>query len=323
MVKTLMPSLVFIYLIHYHSITLICGKIILLKNVYSNSWFEKRLIKLLQRLFGKRSKSKKSNAKSEKSKTVPKAKKPMITSTRIGELGEYKINIQLDQLPKNSRYLSDVLLPNPRAKSGYSQIDHVIFTSYAIFVIETKNYAGTIYGDRNRDKWSVNGKFPMMNPFHQNFGHIKALKSILSEEEESNFVSIVSFTRRCTFKVDEDLRKIQSNDLIVYDTELSEYISRKMNVLRVQANSPRYTDEDVSSMYRILSKNNITDPKIRSEHIDSLKQKKYREASAAQSEAKAKCFTCNIEVSRKVKAYCEDNHIRFKGKVFCFEHQRS
>ncbi|MFJ6411339.1 nuclease-related domain-containing protein [Terribacillus sp. AE2B 122] len=276
---------------------------------------------MLQKLFGKRAKSQKPNVKPEKSKTEPKAKKPMITSTRIGELGEYKINIQLDQLPKDSRYLSDILLPNPRAKSGFSQIDHLILTSRAIFVVETKNYAGTIYGERNRDKWSVNGKFPMMNPFHQNFGHIKALKSILLEVDESNFVSIVSFTRRCTFKVNEELRKIQSNDLIVYDTELSEYISRKMNVLRVQDKSPIFSDEDILRMHRKISEINITDPKIRAEHIDSLKRKHNKEATV-QSETEAKCFTCNVAVSKKVEAYCKANHNRFSGKVYCFVHQR-
>lgn len=278
---------------------------------------------MLQKLFGKRAKSQKPNVKPEKSKTEPKAKKPMITSTRIGELGEYKINIQLDQLPKESRYLSDILLPNPRAKSGFSQIDHVILTSRAIFVVETKNYAGTIYGERNRDKWSVNGKFPVMNPFHQNFGHIQALKSILSLAEETNVVSIVSFTRRCKFKVNEELRKIQSNDLIVYDTELSEYISRKMNVLRVQDNALIFSDEDILRVHRVLSENNITDPKIRAEHINSLKLNEQNKASAVQSESMVKCFTCNIAVSKKVEAYCKANHNRFSGKVYCFEHQRS
>ncbi|MFP7253496.1 nuclease-related domain-containing protein [Terribacillus goriensis] len=282
---------------------------------------EKRLIKLFQKLFGKKSKSQKSNVKLEKPKTESKAKKPKINSTRIGELGEYKINIQLDQLPKDSRYLSDVLIPNSRAKSGYSQIDHVIFTSRAIFVVETKNYAGTIYGDRNREKWSVNGKFPMMNPFHQNYGHVQSLKSILSLEEDSNIVSIVSFTRRCTFKVNEELRKVQSNDLIVYDTELSEYINRKMNVLRVQSNSPIFSDEDISRMHSILSEKNIKDPNIRKEHIEALKQKKHKETSAVQS-TNAKCYICNVAVSKKVESFCKANHNRFSGKVYCYGHQR-
>lgn len=65
-------------------------------------------------------------------------------SVRKGELGEYKINIQLDQMPKEYKHLSDLLIPNPKARSGFSQIDHVLLTPYAIFIIETKNYAGEI-----------------------------------------------------------------------------------------------------------------------------------------------------------------------------------
>lgn len=129
---------------------------------------------------------------------IEKQSKP--TPSRIGELGEYKINIQLDQLPKNSKYLTDVLIENNKAKSGYSQIDHVIFTPYAIFVVETKNYSGTIYGDRSRTKWSVNGKFPMMNPFNQNYGHIQAIKGVLEIEDETQFVSMVSLLKDVLLK---------------------------------------------------------------------------------------------------------------------------
>ena len=66
--------------------------------------------------------------------------------SRIGELGEYKIDVQLRQLPKEDRYLSDVLLPNPKSRTGYSQIDHIVITPCAVFVIETKNYQGLIAG---------------------------------------------------------------------------------------------------------------------------------------------------------------------------------
>ncbi|MEH6940097.1 nuclease-related domain-containing protein [Bacillus sp. JJ664] len=128
-------------------------------------------------------------------------------ASRIGELGEYKIDIQLDQLPKEYKYLSDIIVPNPKAKSGYSQIDHVVITPYGIFVIETKNYQGTIYGGEDRKTWLVNGKFKMMNPFIQNFGHIQALKPLISRKFGEHFISVVSFTKRCILKVDGDFRK--------------------------------------------------------------------------------------------------------------------
>ncbi|WP_342598079.1 nuclease-related domain-containing protein [Psychrobacillus sp. FSL H8-0483] len=248
--------------------------------------------------------------------------KSNITSTRIGDLGEYKINIQLDQLPKNSKYLSDVLIVNTHAKSGYSQIDHVVFTPYAIFVVETKNYAGTIYGDRSRGRWSVNGKFPLMNPFNQNYGHIQAIKGVLETSDETQFVSMVSFTKRCTFKVNEELRKIQSNDLIVYDTELSEYISRKVNVLKLQNPAPIYSDNEILDLYNRLKETNITDSQIRDMHIEKLKEKENREIVKNESNLST-CKTCGKAVSEKVKAYCLSNKVRFKGSIYCYEHQKT
>ncbi|AZV42014.1 NERD nuclease [Peribacillus asahii] len=249
-------------------------------------------------------------------------KKSNITPARIGELGEYKINIQLDQLPNNIKYLSDVLIPNTHAKSGYSQIDHVIFTPYAIFVVETKNYTGTIYGDRSRAKWSINGKFPMMNPFNQNYGHIQALQSVLKTVEMSQFVSMVSFTKRCTFKVNEELRKIQSNDLIVYDTELSEYITRKLNVLKLQKQSLTFSDDDILHMYNALEKNNITDEGIRKKHVELLKGKINIETSNGGQTKVATCRICGKVVSEKVKFFCLSNKEQFKGNIYCYEHQK-
>lgn len=248
--------------------------------------------------------------------------KSNITATRIGDLGEYKINIQLDQLPKNSKYLSDILINNPNAKSGYSQIDHVIFTPYAIFVIETKNCAGTIYGDRNRGQWSVNGKFPVMNPFHQNYGHIQAIKTVLELNDEILIVSMVSFTKRCTFKVNEEIRKIQSNDLIVYDTELSEFILRKINVLKLQNPEPLFSIEELQELYNKLNVTNITDSQIRESHVEKLREKGSKEIVKSDS-IQSTCKTCGKVVSEKVSTYCLSHEDQFKGNTYCFEHQKN
>lgn len=265
---------------------------------------------------------KKSHLKEESISNVkPKEKKPNVTPTRIGELGEYKINIQLDQLPKNCMYLSDILIPNSYAKSGYSQIDQVVITPYTIFVIETKNYTGNIYGDRNRAKWSVNGKFPMINPFNQNYGHIQAIKAVLETTDDTQFVSMVSFNKRCTFKVNEELRKIQSNDLIVYDTELSEFIMRKINVLKLQHPESILSNEKIQDIYNKLKTANITDLQIRDMHVEKLKNKD-REELVRNEGTISTCKTCRKAVSEKVKIYCLSNKERFNGNIYCFEHQK-
>jgi hypothetical protein len=256
-------------------------------------------------------KMQKTEAPPEKAKTV--ATKQV--AVRKGEIGEFKIDIQLDQLPKDCRYLSDLLIKNPKAKSGYSQIDHVVLTPYGIFVIETKNYQGTIYGGKDRKKWSVNGKFQMMNPFVQNYGHIKALSSLIDQKYEEFFVSFVSFTKRATFKVDLDYRKIQSNELIVYDIELSEFIHRKVSVSKIQHKEPLFSESEISRVYNAFSDANIKDPAIRREHEQVLK------ADTTDTTTQATCSICNKSVSDKVKSYCLSNH-KFNGKIYCYEHQK-
>lgn len=254
-----------------------------------------------------------------KEKVIP---RPKIAAERIGDLGEYKINIQLDQLPNDCRYFSDLMLSNSKSKSGYSQIDHIILSPFAIFVIETKNYAGTIYGDFERPKWSVNGKFPMVNPFHQNYGHIKAIHTHIPHVDISRFVSMVSFTRRSTFKVNEELRKIQSNALIVYDTELSDFITRKINVLKLIEKTPVFTEEQISEMVHLLTKENILDQQIRAKHVDNIKSSVKLEDTNLMKVQKAVCHICKNEVSEKVTKFCISNKERFKGNIYCFEHQK-
>ena len=260
----------------------------------------------------------KSNQKKADQKKSPPRK---VNSNRIGELGEYKINIQLDQL-KGSFHLSDLLIPNSKSKSGYSQVDHVVLASYGLFVIETKNYAGTIYGDINRGNWSVNGKFSFMNPFHQNFGHIQAIQSVLSVSE-SSIISIVSFTKRCTFKVNPELRKIQSRELIVYDVELSEFLNRKINLQKLQNQKPIFSDEELQHLYKKLQNINITDPNIREKHIALLKSNNNKSELKGNKEEKVStCVVCGKEVSEKVKMFCSSNK-KFEGKILCFEHQKN
>ncbi|WP_112180418.1 MULTISPECIES: nuclease-related domain-containing protein [Paraliobacillus] len=237
-----------------------------------------------------------------------------------GEIGEHKIDIQLAQMPKEYRYVNDLMIKNSKSKSGYSQIDHVVLTPYGIFVIETKNYQGTIYGGKDRKTWLVNGKFKFMNPFNQNYGHIKALLQVAGVKHKDLIISMVSFTKRCTFKVGLELRKITSNNLIVYDIELSEFIYRKVNVQKITHKKPLLTDEQIDRIYQSLLDVNITDQSIRAQHNEAIKAVTSNVTKTAASTST--CVVCDKAVTEKVKQYCLDNE-RFKGKVYCYEHQKS
>jgi restriction system protein len=47
--------------------------------------------------------------------------------------------------------INDVTIETPY---GTTEIDHVIVSRYGMFVIETKNMSGWIFGDETRRKWA-------------------------------------------------------------------------------------------------------------------------------------------------------------------------
>jgi hypothetical protein len=240
-------------------------------------------------------------------------------AVRKGELGEYKIDIQISQMPKEYRYISDLFIKNSKSSTGYSQIDHVIITPYGLFVIETKNYQGIIYGGRERKVWLINGKLKMMNPLMQNYGHIQALKNFIDVKYYQFFISIVSFTKRCTLKIEEELRQINSNQLVIYDVELTQFINRKIAVLKLQFNKPVLMKDDIEIIYNSLLNSNILDESIRKQHVESIQAKKNNDDM---TDSKNICVVCQKPVSEKVKSYCLSNK-KFKGKIYCFEHQKT
>lgn len=63
--------------------------------------------------------------------------------------------------------------------------------------------------------------------------------------------------------MDPQLRKIASNDLIVYDIELTEFIERKINIIKMTEKEIKFTSKQIDEMFFTLQQANITDPTIR------------------------------------------------------------
>ena len=70
-----------------------------------------------------------------------------------GKAGELTVAAHA-KLYLNERYalLNDLTLPDGQA--GTTQIDHILLSPYGIFVIETKNYAGWIFGSEWQKAWT-------------------------------------------------------------------------------------------------------------------------------------------------------------------------
>ncbi len=101
-----------------------------------------------------------------------------------GKLGEIKVSMEIGKTIEGKQYVINNYIIEVDGKS--SQIDHIVINSRGIFVVETKNYSGNIYGSDEQYEWTqvfnygkVKNKF--YNPVKQNATHIYRIKQILSD----------------------------------------------------------------------------------------------------------------------------------------------
>jgi predicted RNA-binding Zn-ribbon protein involved in translation (DUF1610 family) len=96
--------------------------------------------------------------------------------------------------------INNITIPT---SNGTAQIDHVVVSQFGIFVVETKNYQGWIFGCAEQAQWTQalpgGKKFRFQNPLRQNYRHIKALSEFLDLPEDK-FHSVVMFWGETEFK---------------------------------------------------------------------------------------------------------------------------
>jgi restriction system protein len=174
----------------------------------------------------------------------------------VGELqGTFAAKIRLD--PQVYRSINNVTIPTA---NGTTQIDHVIVSKYGIFVVETKNIKGWIYGDEKQAQWTqvlFGKKYRFQNPLRQNYRHTKALAEFLGIEH-SKIHSVVMFWSECEFKT-----PMPPN---VLDRGYSAHIKSKTQVV--------FTDDEVDQICEAIRSGML--PKgwsTKREHLNSLKQR--------------------------------------------------
>lgn len=102
-----------------------------------------------------------------------------------GKIGEAIVSLLLKEFTKkhNGKVINDVIIVDEENKS--SQIDHILFHTSGIYVIETKNFSGRIYGKESDKTWTqVLAKGKVKNKFYspvlQNQKHIERMQNVLS-----------------------------------------------------------------------------------------------------------------------------------------------
>ncbi|WEG11161.1 NERD domain-containing protein [Pullulanibacillus sp. KACC 23026] len=197
-----------------------------------------------------------------------------------GFLGEAGVRRALKKLPEQDYLvLNDVMLPN---QGKTTQVDHIVLSKYGIFVIETKNYKGWIIGKEKDRQWTqviYKRKERFYNPIHQNYGHIKALETILSGVYEGDFHSIICFSDRATLKNIE----VQSSDVkVIYSSQLLKTIFSYQ-----QATNSSFEIQQLAEMIKSAAISN--DRKAKKDHVRTIKTKQQEIKAKIQARQCPKC----------------------------------
>jgi hypothetical protein len=112
-----------------------------------------------------------------------------------------------NELRKHFHSPSYHLLNHITLKHGESttQIDHILVSSFGVFVIETKSYKGWIFANPTNATWTqvlFKAKFKFQNPIHQNYRHVVAVRELLDFLPQDAIKSVVVFCGDAEFKTD-------------------------------------------------------------------------------------------------------------------------
>ena len=150
-----------------------------------------------------RSPSKRQRRTSAKPNDRKRAVVPQPSPEARGIIGERDIANVFESLAQNGFVGSAVRnVYVPKEDGTFSEIDVVYVCSKGLFVVESKNYSGWIYGSEDDQNWTESfrpGKTnQLFNPIKQNEGHVRYLKQYL--KVPLRIMPVVVFSDSCELK---------------------------------------------------------------------------------------------------------------------------
>lgn len=190
-----------------------------------------------------------------------------------GKYGEYLIYKNLKSFEDNgAKFLFNIYVPKNDEET--TEIDVLMISSKGVFVFESKNYSGWIFGNDNKKYWyqtlptgrGKSRKIKFYNPVFQNNTHIKYLKSLIGDQVP--VYSIITFSERCTLKN----VNVQSSEVYVinryqvYNLISSIYNSNPENQI---------DDTQIEKIYNTLYPHTQIDENAKQLHIENIHNKSY------------------------------------------------
>lgn len=187
----------------------------------------------------------------------------------VGAYGEYRIYKHLKHYEKQGwKFLFNVYLPRGEETT---EADVLLISPQGIFVFESKNYSGWIFGNDKYKMWTQTlpqgkgrkaKKEKFLNPIMQNNLHIKCLKEYL--KEDIPMYSIIVFSERC------ELKKIE-----VSDTQVKVIKRNIVNrIIKSYSSMPcQLSEEKINEIYNKLYPLTQVSEDLKEKHVQDIKNR--------------------------------------------------
>ena len=190
----------------------------------------------------------------------------------IGEFLTYKYLRKYEE--EGAKFLFNIYVP--KTDGGTSEMDVMMIHKKGVFVFESKNYSGWIFGNETQRMWTQtlrtkNGrsqKNAFYNPIMQNRSHISHMTEYLGKAIPA--ISIIVFSERCTLKnvtvKSEDIHVIKRNQ-----------IAKTVNVICNSIHDV-LRESEILDIYNRLYPFTQVDATVKEKHISDIKNKKNSKA---------------------------------------------
>lgn len=183
-----------------------------------------------------------------------------------GNYGEFLTFSYLEKLSGYKKILTNVYIPY---EGGATEIDLILLQETGIYVLESKNYSGWIFGSEKNKTWTQSlpnkQKNHFYNPIWQNRTHIKALSNYLPAFDKKIFKSYIIFSERCQLK---KINLTSSDIKVINRQHLLRTLKQDISISAVAL-----TREEIDRIYGELQAYTKVDEQMKKEHIENIRAK--------------------------------------------------
>jgi len=193
-----------------------------------------------------------------------------------GRYGEYLTYKELKNFEKDgARFLFNVYIPKENNQT--SEVDILMICKKGIFVFESKNYSGWIFGGDMQTMWCQSlprgrrksKKIYFYNPVKQNETHMRYLRPLVGST--AALWSIIVFSERCT------LKSIKANYTDAYILKRPDVYKFLNNILS-QPSANDLSQSAIDHIYEILYPYSQVDASVKKKHIENI-QSRFKKGS--------------------------------------------